>query len=339
MEFRRLGESGLTVSRICLGTMMFSQPTGAAEAARIVAMARDSGVNFVDTADFYGAGGSERMLGPLIASDRDRWVVATKVGLAMASGPHRSGLSRKWMLRAIDGSLVRLGLDHVDIWYLHADDRSTPLAEGLSAAGDAIRAGKARYLGLSNFAGWRLVEAVRMAERLGLPRPIASQPLYNLATRGSEVEQLPAAAALGLGNVCYSPLARGVLTGKYRAGTQPPAESRAGRGNKRLLETEFRSESFALADALAARARHRGTSPVGFAVGWVLANRLVTAVLAGPRTAEQWRSYLDAADFRPDAEDEAFVDGLVPPGHASSPSYVDPSFPVTGRTLRRAARR
>ncbi|WP_374444370.1 aldo/keto reductase [Stella sp.] len=333
MEFRRLGESGISVSRLCLGTMMFAQPTEAAEAGRIVAMARDAGVNFVDTADFYGAGGSERMLGRAIAADRDRWVVATKVGLAMGQGPHRSGLSRKWMMRAIDDSLARLGLDHVDLWYLHADDRGTPLEETLAAAGDVIRAGKVRHLGLSNFAGWRLVEAVRTAARLGLPRPVASQPLYNLATRGSEVEDLPAAAALGLGTVCYSPLARGVLTGKYRPDAEPPQDSRAGRGNRRLLETEFRPESFALAREIAARAARRSTSAVGFATGWVLANRLVTAVLAGPRTAAQWQAYLDGADFRPDADDEAFVDALVAPGHASTAGYTDPSFPVTGRVV------
>ncbi|BBK32173.1 aryl-alcohol dehydrogenase (NADP+) [Stella humosa] len=333
MEFRRLGDSGLQVSRICLGTMMFSQPTDAAEADRIVGMARDAGINFVDTADFYGHGGSERMLGAAIARDRDRWVVATKVGLPMGAGPHRSGLGRKWMLRAIDDSLSRLGTDHVDIWYLHTDDRTTPLEETLSAAGDAIRAGKVRYLGLSNFDGWRMVEAVRLCQRMGLPQPIVSQPLYNLATRGNEAEHLPACRALGLGVVPYSPLARGVLTGKYRAGATPPAESRAGRGNKRLLETEFRPESFALAEAVRAHAAARGLTAEAFAVAWVLANRLVTSVLAGPRTVEQWQGYLAAAAVMLDADDEAFVDGLVAPGHASTPGYTDPSFPVRGRIV------
>ncbi len=333
MEFRRLGDSGLEVSRICLGTMMFSQPTEGPEAERIVAMARDAGVNFVDTADFYGGGGSERMLGRALTADRDRWVVATKVGLAMGPGPHRSGLSRKWMLRAIDDSLARLGIDHVDIWYLHTDDRTTPLEETLSAAGDVLRSGKARYLGLSNFDGWRLVEAVRLAARMGLPKPVVSQPLYNLATRVAEAEHLPAAAAHGLGVVTYSPLARGVLTGKYRSDTPPPLGSRAGRGNKRLLETEFRSESFTLAQALAARAAGKGIQPAAFAVAWVLRNRLVSSVLAGPRTVEQWQSYLAAAAVELDAEDEAFVDRLVPRGHASTPGYTDPSFPVRGRAL------
>ena len=333
MEFRRLGASGLEVSRICLGTMMFSQPTEAAEAERIVAMARDHGVNFVDTADFYGTGGSERMLGRAIGADRDRWVVATKVGLPMAPGPHRAGLSRRWMMRAIDDSLARLGTDHVDLWYLHTDDRATPLEETLGAAADVIRAGKVRYLGLSNFDGWRMVEAVRIAQRLGMPRPVASQPLYNLATRGSEAEHLPAAHALGLGVVSYSPLARGVLTGKYRPDAPPPAGSRAGRGNRRLLETEFRAESFALADAVAARAAARGITPVAFATAWVLANRRVTAVLAGPRTVEQWQAYLAAAAVRLDGADEAFVDRLVAPGHASTPGYTDPSFPVRGRVV------
>ncbi|BBK42701.1 oxidoreductase [Allostella vacuolata] len=333
MQFRRLGDSGLQVSRICLGTMMFSQPTAADEATRIVGMARDAGVNFIDTADFYGQGGSERMLGAAIAGDRRHWVLATKVGLAMGPGPHRSGLGRKWMLRAIEDSLARLGTDHVDIWYLHADDRETPLEETLAAAGDAIRAGKVRYLGLSNFDGWRLAEAVRLSRRMGLPAPVVSQPLYNLATRGNEAEHLPACRALGLGVVPYSPLARGVLTGKYRADAAPPADSRAARGNKRLLETEFRPESFDLAAAITERAAAKGTTPVAFATAWVLANRLVTAVLAGPRTAEQWQGYLAATTVAIDADDEALVDRLVPPGHASTPGYTDPSFPVRGRVV------
>jgi len=335
MEYRRLGTSGLVVSPICLGAMMFGQGAGPGDPERIVGAARDAGINFADTADYYAGGESERILGRLIRPDRDRWVLATKVGLPLGPGPHRSGLSRKWMTAALEGSLARLGTDHVDIWYLHTDDRETPLEETLLAAADAVRAGKVRHLGLSNFDGWRLVQAVRTSERLGLPRPVASQPLYNLVTRGAEAEQLPACRSLGLGVVPYSPLARGVLTGKYRPGTPPPAESRAARGNKRLLETEYRAESFAVAAAVAKRAAGLGCTPGQFALAWVLRNRLVTSVLAGPRTAEQWTGYLGALAVRLDADDEAFVDALVPPGHASTPGYTDPSFPVRGRVTPR----
>ncbi len=334
MEYRQLGASGLRVSPLCLGTMMFGDRTDAAEAGRIVDSARAAGVNFVDTADVYANGESERILGRLIRADRDRWVVATKVGNRMGEGPNEAGLSRTWILRAIDASLARLGTDRVEIYYLHRDDEDTPLAETVAAIGDVIRAGKARYFGLSNYRGWRIAEVVRVCDALGVPRPVVCQPYYNAMNRMPEVEILPACAHYGMGVVPYSPLARGVLTGKYRPGAAPDPESRAGRKDERMMQTEFRAESLAMAEHIKAHAERRGMSAADFALNWVLANTIVTSVLAGPRTLAQWEGYLGALRHAFTAEDEALVDAMVAPGHPSTPGYNDPRYPLRGRRVR-----
>ena len=331
MRTRRLGASGLQVSELCLGTMMFGDRTEEAEAARIVASARDAGVNFVDTADVYAAGESESMLGRLIKSERTRWIVATKVGNVRLPPPDDADLSRRHVLGAIDGSLARLQTDHVDIYYLHLDDLRTPLEETLSALDDLLRAGKIRYWGLSNHRGWRISQAVLLAERMGVPRPVVCQPYYNAMNRQPEVEILPACAHFGLGVVPYSPLARGVLTGKYRPGEPPPAGTRAGRGDKRIMQTEFRAESLQLAQTIKAHAERRGMSAGAFALNWVLNCAGVSSVLAGPRTLEQWQSYLGALEHPFGAEDEALVERLVPAGHPSTPGYSDPRYPPAGR--------
>ena len=333
MDYRKLGNSGLRVSPICLGTMMFGDRTDAAEAGRIVASARDAGINFIDTADVYVKGESERITGKLIASDRNRWVLATKVANAMGDDPNRKGTGRKWILTAIDESLERLGTDYVDIYYLHRDFEETPLEETIGAIGDVIRAGKARYFGVSNYRGWRIAEVVRWCERLGVPKPVVSQPYYNMMNRGPEVEILPVCKHHGIGVVPYSPLARGILTGKYKPGAEAPADSRVGRKDKRMLETEFRDESLAIAQKVKAHAEKKGMSPGHFAIAWVLANRVIDSVIAGPRTLEQWNDYLGAIGKPFDRDDEALVDGLVRPGHPSTPGYNDPAYPFHGRLL------
>jgi hypothetical protein len=244
--------------------MMFGDRTSATEAARIVARAREAGVNFIDTADVYATGESERMVGRLTRADRAWWVVATKVGNAMVSArrdPNRRGLGRGWMLRAVDDSLRRLGTDVIDLYNLHRDDEATPLEETLAAMADIIRAGKVRYWGVSNFRGWRLSEAIRVAERVGAPRPVAAQPYYNAVNRMPEVEVLPACRYYCLGVVPYSPLARGVLTGKYPVDREPPAETRAGRQDRRMMQTAFRRESLVIAERLRAHAESRGSTP------------------------------------------------------------------------------
>jgi aryl-alcohol dehydrogenase-like predicted oxidoreductase len=334
MQYRNLGRSGLKVSPLCLGTMMFGGPTNEADANRIVGHARDAGINFIDTADAYSSGQSEEVVGRTIAAHRSHWIVATKIANPMGQGPNDRGLSRRHCLLATEASLRRLGVDAVDILYLHKEDHGTPLAETVHALADLVRAGKIRHFGVSNYRAWRVAEICRLCDELGLDRPIVSQPYYNALNRMPEVEHLPACAHYGLGVVPYSPLARGILTGKYATQAEPSPESRAGRADKRMMETEWRPESIAIAQKLAAHAEARGITPGQFAVAWVLNNRLVTAPIAGPRTFEQWTDYLGALDYAFTAEDEELVSGLVPPGHPSTPGYNDPAYPLEGRVAR-----
>ena len=331
MKYRNLGNSNLKVSALCLGAMMFGDQTDAAEAARIVADAQAQGVNFIDTADVYKAGASEEMLGALIKTHRHDWVLASKLGNTMPGGINCGHYSRVWMMRELDDSLRRLQTDHLDIYYLHRDVAGMNLEEPLRALGDMIASGKIRYWGLSNFRGWRITEMVHLAARLGVPGPVVCQPYYNLLNRMPEVEILPACEHHGIGVASYSPIARGVLTGKYAPGQQPDAGTRAGRGDKRIAETEFREASLLIAQQLKQHAEAKGVSLAQFATAWVLANPAISSVIAGPRTLAQWQDYLPAIDYVVDAEDEALVDSLVAPGHPSTPGFNDPAYPLIGR--------
>jgi len=333
MRYRRLGSSNLQVSLLCLGSMMFGDQTDAAEAMRIVADARAHGVNFIDTADVYAHGESERIVGRCLAGDRERWVLATKVGNSMGDLPTEGGYSRAWMMRAVDASLARLATDYIDICYLHRDFDGANMEEAVRALGDLIRAGKIRYFGVSNFRAWRIAEIVGLCRELGVPQPVVCQPYYNLLNRMPEVEILPACQSLGIGVVPYSPIARGVLTGKYLPGAAPEAGSRAARKDERIMQTEFRAESLAIAQRLKTRADELGVTLGQYATAWVLRNGAVSAVIAGPRTLAQWQDYAPALTLQLAVEDEALVDSLVPPGHPSTPGYTDPSYPVRGRFL------
>lgn len=332
MIYRKLGASGLDVSALCLGTMMFGGPTDETTAAEIVGSARDAGVNFIDTADVYTDGRSEEIVGRLIAPDRNRWVLATKLG--NGAGPNARGLSRKWMMQAVDASLARLATDRIDILYLHREDHGTPLAETVLALGDLVRAGKILYFGVSNFRSWRIAEICNLCDRHGLQRPVVSQPYYNAMNRMPEVEHLPACGFYGLGVVPYSPLARGILTGKYNPDAPPGNDTRAGRHDARMMQTEWRPESLRLAQEIAAHAKARGMTPGQFAFAWVLNNTLVTSAIGGPRTMEQWQDYLGAVDVTFTPEDEALVNRLVVTGHPSTPGYNDPQYPIEGRVPR-----
>ncbi len=331
MLYHALGKSPLQVSRLCLGTMMFADQTDLAEAGRIVAAAHQQGVNFIDTADVYSAGRSESMVGALIKPQRHDWILASKLGNKMSERPNESRYSRAWVMRACEASLQRLASDHIDIYYLHRDFNGMDLEEPLRAIDALLRAGKIRYWGLSNFRGWRISEAVHVARGLGMPGPVVCQPYYNLLNRQPEVEVLPACKHHGIGVVPYSPIARGVLAGKYLPGAQPAADSRAGRGDKRMLETEFRDESLRAAQTLAAHCAAKGVTLSHFATAWVLAHRAVSAVIAGPRTLAQWQDYLGALDTRIEPDDEAAVDALVAPGHPSTAGYNDPAYALEGR--------
>jgi aryl-alcohol dehydrogenase-like predicted oxidoreductase len=331
MRYRVLGSSGIKVSELCLGTMMFGGPTDEAQARRIVDHAAESGVNFIDTADVYAEGRSEAIVGPAIKAKRDRWVLATKVAQKVGPSVTDMGLSRRHLMRAVDASLKRLQADHIDLYYIHRVDPSTPWEQTIAAFGDLIRQGKIREWGLSNVRAWHIPHVVHLCRQMGVPRPAALQPYYNLMNRQPEVELLPAAKAFGLGVVPYSPLARGVLSGKYKVNQLAEPGSRAARQDKRMLESEWRPESLLIAEKLKAHAEARGATLVHWATAWVLNNRAIASSIAGPRTFEQWASYLGALDYKWTAEDEALADSLVTPGHPSTPGFNDPAYPIEGR--------
>jgi len=332
MQYKRLGDSGLEVSPLCLGTMMFGDRTDAVEARRIVDDALAAGINFIDTADVYAKGKSEEVVGAAIGGNRRHWILATKVGNPVTKKPHDGGLSRRWVLSACDDSLSRLKTDYIDIYYLHLDDRDTPIAETIGAIGDLIKSGKIRYFGVSNYRGWRIAEVVSECEAQGVPLPVVCQPYYNLLNRSPEVEILPACDYYGIGVAPYSPIARGVLTGKYAGGAAPEG-SRVARKDARILETEFREQSIAIAEKLAAHAKKTDRTLMQFALAWLWGNQIISSVIAGPRTFEQWRDYVGALGTRWSDDDEALVDSLVAPGHPSTPGYSDPQYPFFGRIV------
>src|SRR5579883_614670 len=232
--YRQLGHSGIQVSPLCLGIMMFGGQTDEYTARAITGRAFEQGVNFIDTANVYNDGRSEEVVGRLIKDKRHKWVLATKFGGGQGAAPNESGASRKAIIAAVDASLKRLGTDYIDLIYIHREDRATRVEEQVRTLGDLISAGKLRYWGLSNHRAWKIAEFSHVADQLGVDRPAASQPLYNLANRQIEQEHLTACHHYGVGVVPYSPLARGVLTAKYQPDQKPGIDTRAGRADKRM---------------------------------------------------------------------------------------------------------
>ncbi|MGD9854802.1 MAG: aldo/keto reductase [Planctomycetaceae bacterium] len=331
MDYRQLGRAGVRVSPVCLGTMMFGGQTPEAESIRIIHRAIDQGVNFLDTANMYNAGESELVVGKAIADRRDSVVLATKGRQKMGSGPNDWGASRVHLMRALDESLRRLKVDTIDIYYQHAPDETTPIEESLRALDDMVKSGKIRYIACSNFRAWRLCEALWTSDRLNLNQFVCVQPLYNIVNRDVEVELLPLCREHGVGVVSYSPLARGILTGKYRPGEQYPQGSRAARNDPRMQQAELRQASLEISQQLVAHCETKGCSPSQFALAWCLANRNLTSVIIGPKTEAQFDDNMTCLDVEITAEDEAFIDSLVPPGEHSGQGFQDSAYPITGR--------
>jgi len=331
MQYRNLGTAGVKVSPLCLGTMMFGGQTSEADSIHIMHKALDLGINFFDTADMYNAGASEVVVGKAIADRRDQVVLATKGRAPMGTGPNDSGASRLHLMKALDASLKRLGTDYVDIYYVHTPDYTTPIEETLRALDDMVRSGKVMYIGCSNFRAWRLCEALWTSDKLNLHRFACVQPLYNIVNRDIEVELLPLCREKGIGVVSYSPLARGVLTGKYRPGEKFPEGSRAARNDKRMQEAELREESFLAAQQIATHCEKKGVGVSHFALAWCLANPILTSIILGPRTIEQFDDNVRCLDVTIDEADEAFINELVPPGEHTGKGFQDAAYPVTGR--------
>jgi aryl-alcohol dehydrogenase-like predicted oxidoreductase len=314
--------------------MLFGGATNETESVSIVHKAMNKGVNFIDCADVYTGGEAERIVGKAIRGVRDNVVLATKGRQRTGQGINDAGASRLHLMRAVDASLKRLGTDYVDIYYVHAPDRSTAIDETMRALDDMVRSGRIRYVGCSNFRAWQVCEALWASDKLKCCKIVCVQPLYNVVNRDAEVELLPLCDAHKLAVVSYSPLARSVLTGKYKTPGDFPEGSRAARGDKRLAQAELRSASIEISQQIAQHCARKGCTTTQFALAWVLANTLITSVIIGPRTIEQLEDNLSCFDVEITESDETFIDSLVPAGEHSGKGFVDPLYPVEGRKLR-----
>jgi aryl-alcohol dehydrogenase-like predicted oxidoreductase len=318
MEYCKLGRTGLTVSRLCLGTMTFGFQSDEETAGRIMESAADAGVTFFDTADVYPLGGdesrvgrTEEIVGRWLKDKRQRFVLATKAVMKVGPSPWDQGASRKHLLDAIDASLRRLGTDYVDLYQLHADDRETPLDETLEALDTIVRSGRARYIGVSNFLAYRLARALGRADTLRLARFVSVQPRYNLLFRQIERELLPLAEEEGLGVIPYNPLAGGLLTGKHkRDGAPPEGRFTLGAAGKMYQERYWHEREFDTVEAFEKATREANVAPVTAAVAWVLANPVVTSAIIGASRPEQLNDSLAAADLRLDPAFKVKLDEL-----------------------------
>lgn len=334
MNYRLLGTTGVRVSPLCLGTMMFGGATDEETSIRIIHKAIDQGINFIDTADMYAGGKSEEIVGKALVGKWDQVVLATKGRQVMGTGPNDKGGSRYHMMRALEASLRRLKCERIDLYYYHAPDYDTAIDETLRALDDMVRQGKVLNIACSNFRAWRLCESLWTSDRLNLNKFCCVQPLYNIVNRDIEVELLPLCQEHKIGVVSYSPLARGVLSGKYKPGESFPEGSRAARGDKRMKEAELRDSSFEISQKIAEYCQKRGVPMTQFALAWCIANPILTASILGPRTMEQFDDNFGANNVEITAEDEAFIDSVIPPGEHSGKGFQDVAYPVTGRPPR-----
>jgi aryl-alcohol dehydrogenase-like predicted oxidoreductase len=340
MKTRPLGATGLSVTPLSLGTMMFGAwgATTEADCTRILHAALDAGINTVDTADIYAFGEAEEIVGRALRGRRDDVVLATKFGNPMSDDPAQRGASRRWMHRAVEDSLRRLGTDRIDLYQLHRPDPATPVEETLAALDELVDAGKIRAFGTSTFPASSLVSAAWAAARGGL-RPFATeQPPYAIFTRGVEAEVLPVCQQLGLGVLVWAPLNGGWLTGKYRRATAVPPDARGVREAEHFdLGTAAAEEKLSLASELLLLAADCGLTLPQLALGFVLAHPAVTTAIIGPRSLSQLESVLDADEVRLDAAVLDRIDALVAPGRNVNPAdagYVPPSLADPARRRR-----
>lgn len=312
MQYRTLGKTGIKVSPYCLGAMMF----GAAgnpdhdEGIRIIHKALDAGINFIDTADAYSRGESEEIVGKALKGRRDNVVLATKAHLPMGDDPNQQGNSRRWLMRAVEDSLRRLQTDHIDLFQIHRPAPDTDIEETLSALTDLMRAGKVRAIGSSTFPVSEIIEAQWIAERRGLARFRTEQPPYSILNRGIEREVLPACERYGMGAMVWSPLAMGMLTGRYRKGEPQPDSGRARRFPKQMSD-ERRLDAV---EQLIPLAQEAGLPLAHMALGFVMAHPGVTSAIIGPRKMEHFDDLLAASEVRLTDEILDQIDAIVPPG-------------------------
>lgn len=294
MKYKLLGRTGVLVSELCFGTMSFGSEADETEAGRMFAACRDAGVNFFDCANNYGDGQAEVILGKLIGGCRDEIVLTTKVAQRVGKDVNALGATRRHIMQAVERSLARLNTDRIDIYFIHHFDPYTPIDETLRALDDLVRQGKVLYLGASNWAAWQVAKALGISEHKGLARFECLEPMYNLLKRQAEVEILPLAASERLGVIAYSPLAAGLLTGKYERGARP-----AGRiiDKKQYSQRYSDPRYFETADRFAAFARDLEIKPATLALAWVKSHPAVTAPIMGARNVAQLTDSLAAADL------------------------------------------
>jgi len=322
MEYRQLGHSGLRVSALTLGTMTFGGRGGfSAVGATDVQGARrqldrclDAGVNLIDTADVYSGGFAEEITGEIITGRRGSLLLSTKVRMAMGPGPNDAGLSRQHIIAGCEASLRRLGTDHIDIYHVHEWDGQTRLEETLSALDSLVTAGKVRYLAASNYAGWQLMKALAVADARGYERFAAHQIYYSLEARDAEYELLPLAVDQGLGILVWSPLAGGLVSGKYRRNGSPSEGTRQVSGTWNEPPVRNQEKLYDTVDVLVDIAAGRaGVSPAQVALAWLLGRPAVTSLIIGARTDEQLRDNLGAADLTLTADEREALDKVSAP--------------------------
>ncbi|MDP3175488.1 MAG: aldo/keto reductase [Phenylobacterium sp.] len=310
MEVRRLGDSGLKVSETGLGCNNFGMRIGQDAAQIVVDAAIEAGITLFDTADMYGQGQSETMLGKALGARRQSVVVATKFGQPMGDAAHRQGASRRWIMQAVDESLARLGTDYIDLYQIHFPDPATPIDETLRALEDVVKAGKVRYIGNSNFTGWMIADADWTARDQRLTRFVSAQNGYSLLDRKAEQEVLPACTRFGLGFLPYFPLASGLLTGKYKRGEPPAQDTRMAAWGERAARA-LNDQNFDKVEALSAYAEARGRTLLDLAFAWLLGHPQVSSVIAGATRAEQIGGNVKASTWRLTSQEMTEIDALA----------------------------
>ena len=321
IEMRLFGRTGVHVSNLCLGAMMFGMKTEPEDSYAIIDKAIDSGINFIDTANAYSRGGSETVLGEGLKRNghRDRIILATKFHGAMSDDdPNMQGASRRHIMAACEESLKRLKTDYIDLYQIHRPHSDTAIDETLRALDDLIQQGKVRYIGTSTFAAWQFVESLWASEKHGLNRFVCEQQPYNLLDRRAERELMPMARTYGVATIPWSPLAGGLLTGKYHRGEQPPQGTRYASPGR---EHRVNDRVFDVIDGLTPLAAAKGCPLSQYTLAWVMSQPGVTSPIIGPRTMEQLEDNIAAADVELSQEDFTAIDKIIPPGQMVAPFY------------------
>ncbi|MHA7268778.1 aldo/keto reductase [Arthrobacter sp. HLT1-20] len=322
MDYRNLGRTGVQVSPLCLGTMMFGDwgNPDVDDSIRVIHHALDAGINFIDTADVYSAGGSEEIVGKALKERRDSVVLATKFFMPMGEGPNRGGGSRKWIMQAVDDSLRRLDTDYIDLYQVHRPSALTDVAETLGALTDLVHQGKVRYIGSSSYSGSQIVEAQTASRDAHLTRFVTEQPPYSILVRGIEEDVLPTTQRHGMGTLTYSPLAGGWLSGKWRRDAAPVPTSGARPKARFNMESPANQHKLDVVEALAQLADGAGITLIELAIAFVINHPGVTSAIIGPRTMEQLVSQLPAANVRLSTDVLDRIDELVAPGRTLNPA-------------------